>query len=609
MRVFLVLSLVVVLSACSAEYKSIQVEFDPTDGESILIDAKQRAIISVTRDVLTADGQQVRGIDGKPVTDLAVCAEPSPDALQATAVALAGSRSSESLKNLLNLSASSSESAASIGLRTQSIQLLRDAYFRLCEAFLNDGIDSIAYDVLHRRFQNQIIALLAVEQLTGTVKADQAALNTSAAGDAGAKAGLIAQTLEIAEEDLLRLQKAQDANATELSQLNEKKNLLKAEHDTAFKNLNKDENSKVNSDLQQKEKQAKNNLESNNNGIKDAERRKTRLEGQIERRNQHIVTLIEAFGEAAKATITSNASGFSMLGGRDTTSNPSHTSDVVDAVRAITLSAINQDYEVQVCFESLRYRNNVDQFKNNLNSKFLKFYSVNEKPLSENIFLKHCKELFDQHARLRRARANLIEAHARAISRIVDNVGDGSGNSVNDAAKLILVLSQAAPTEPGVSFLKRKFDIQFGSEQSNGIPECKDSKKPGESIRFETQQANGSKVEDCAERPGLDEVNNILMQQVEALMTKVDILEKEKGPGQTVTLGNTTKNIVTPLKIKTSTVLGDSTLILQCDAGEKPSSDGSKCIARCDHEGVIFDSESNECIVPEETVDSEEASN
>ena len=31
---------------------------------------------------------------------------------------------------------STSESVASIGLRTQTIQLLRDAYYRLCEAFL-----------------------------------------------------------------------------------------------------------------------------------------------------------------------------------------------------------------------------------------------------------------------------------------------------------------------------------------------------------------------------------------------------------------------------------------------------------------------------------------
>ena len=191
MRAVLILSLVVTLTACNtAEQKSINFKFSPTDGDSRLIDAKQRAIISVKRHVLTANGQQVQGLDGNPVTDLIVCTEPSPDALQATAAALAGSNSSESVLHVLNLAISSSESVASIGLRTQTIQLLRDAYFRLCEAFLNDGIDSIAYDVLQRRFQNQIIALLAVEQLTGTVKASQAAVNSSATSDAGAKAGL-----------------------------------------------------------------------------------------------------------------------------------------------------------------------------------------------------------------------------------------------------------------------------------------------------------------------------------------------------------------------------------------------------------------------------------
>ncbi len=121
------------------------------------------------------------------VTTPRVCAEPSPDALQATAAALAGSGSAsrDDIQAALQLSGSTAESAASFGLRTQSIQLLRDSYYRLCEAFLSDGIDSIAFDVMQRRFQNHIIAILAVEQLTGVVRGGQARVSTNAGGDSG----------------------------------------------------------------------------------------------------------------------------------------------------------------------------------------------------------------------------------------------------------------------------------------------------------------------------------------------------------------------------------------------------------------------------------------
>ena len=161
------------------------------------------------------------------MTDLVVCTEPSPDARRRRLRALAGGASKkgvdEGLEALLNFSGSTAESAASIALRTQTIQLLRDAYFRLCEAYLNDGLDAIAYDVLQRRFQSQIVALLAVEQLTGAVKAQQVAFNTSAAADAGSQAALIARMLEDAEKELSQLEKKRDKNSAELKRLEKDK--------------------------------------------------------------------------------------------------------------------------------------------------------------------------------------------------------------------------------------------------------------------------------------------------------------------------------------------------------------------------------------------------
>ena len=468
MRTLFAFGLAMLLCSCTAaEWKAINHKFNPTAADSRLIDAKQRAIISVKRTVIGSDGHPTLDDSGKPVTDLIVCAEPSPDALQATASALAAKRSGKNaLQSLLNLSLSSAETAASIGLRTQTIQLLRDAYFRLCEAFLNDGIDAIAYDVLQRRFQSQIIALLAVEQLTGAVKAEQAALNTSSSADAGAQAGFIAKMLENAETDLLELEKKESANITELARLREKEKSLKAEKEAAEKEKTNAEPAQQ-SEIQKKLDDITSQLASNKNAIQAAESQQTTLEKQISRSHRRITTLEEAFSEAVRSTITSNATGSSTLGDPRSDLNQSRTSDVVNAVRAITINAINQDYESQVCFEALRFRNNLAQFKNDVNDVFDSF-GITER-VGGQTFIAYCNNLFEQEARLRAARVNLIEAHVSAIRDVINKVGpDKDHFSAKDAAHLIIALSQAAPTAPETAFLKRSWES--GNSFPSGEP-------------------------------------------------------------------------------------------------------------------------------------------
>ena len=171
----------------------------------------------------------------------------------------------------------------------------------------------------------------------------------------------IAQTLELAEKDLLRLQDAQAKNATELSNLKETKNKLESELMEANSELEKliqGDQAIVDVSQRPKLEQQKeyiqqtilnknNEIEINKIKTQSAIRHKTMLSGQISRKNQQIATLIEAFGEAAKATITSNASSSAMFEDNGTTSNLLHSTTVANAVRAITLNAINQDYEVQ----------------------------------------------------------------------------------------------------------------------------------------------------------------------------------------------------------------------------------------------------------------------
>lgn len=366
MRIICFIILAALLSGCAitktpAHWGSISRRFNPSDGEGRLIDAKQRAIISVKRVVMGSQGLPNVGGDGKLVTDLAICAEPSPDALQATAYMLVGEVSDEAvLKTLFG------ESAASIGRRTQSIQLLRDAYYRLCEAYLNDGIDAIAYDVLQRRFQNQIIALLAVEQLTGAVKA----VPTDIA-------------VEAPRQDDAQAEEEGDKNETRPAGVNDKEKQLKTSK---------------------------------------------------------------------------------RLNGGDNYPIPPLTPDVVDAVRAITLNAINQDYEVQVCFETLRARNNVAQFKNDVDYVFSGGDSNAEFRVRRDdettTFADHCDNLFDQQARLRFARAKIIEARANAVESLVERVSQSDKQiSLQDVATLFIALAQAVPSEPGVAFLAPSFEL------------------------------------------------------------------------------------------------------------------------------------------------------
>lgn len=75
-------------------------------------------------------------------------------------------------------SAGFQEGAAFVGLRTSTIQLLRDGMYRLCEAHLNGAIDGDTYNLQLRRYQRYMVALLAIEQLTGSQRSPAASIDT-----------------------------------------------------------------------------------------------------------------------------------------------------------------------------------------------------------------------------------------------------------------------------------------------------------------------------------------------------------------------------------------------------------------------------------------------
>src|SRR5919108_6239520 len=117
LRLLALVGLAIIAVGC-ANFNSVHRDFKVSEGTGALIDIKQRAIL-VSKD--TNNPSQI-----------IVCAEPSPDSLSAYAAEIAAKAQ---LPNgvAAQLSSAFQESSSFTGLRTQSIQLLRDSLYRICE--------------------------------------------------------------------------------------------------------------------------------------------------------------------------------------------------------------------------------------------------------------------------------------------------------------------------------------------------------------------------------------------------------------------------------------------------------------------------------------------
>lgn len=143
--------------------------------QTLSVDARQRLVVSGTR---KSDGVRV------------ICAEPSPDALVAQAAVLSARGNFTGQTGAPSAGGSAvvgfQESAASIGLRTQSIQVLRDGYYRLCETYLNDAINREQYLAVIKNVDTFIAVSLAIDGMSNPKAAQNVAITTgSVAADGG----------------------------------------------------------------------------------------------------------------------------------------------------------------------------------------------------------------------------------------------------------------------------------------------------------------------------------------------------------------------------------------------------------------------------------------
>lgn len=204
---------------------SVHRELKVSDGTGALIDIKQRAIF-VSKKMT-------------PAGEVIVCAEPSPDSLSAYAAEFAAKAE---LPNgvAAQLSGASQESASFVGLRTQSIQLLRDSQYRICEAYMNGAISGAQYDLLARRYQKQTVALLAIEQLTGALRTPSVTINTAGSAEAARSISEMRKELAAIDKsisDLENNKKEKDISAEDKKKIQDNLKALQSDKEVILKGV------------------------------------------------------------------------------------------------------------------------------------------------------------------------------------------------------------------------------------------------------------------------------------------------------------------------------------------------------------------------------------
>lgn len=341
----LVLSSLLAITGCANLNTISRSTSLPKNGKVVHLDIQQRLLIA------NAAG--------------AYCAEPSPDGLAAFAAAL-GVSASNPASQALSVSGSGNSNAASIGLRSQTITVMRDAMYRVCEAYNNGYVGVAQVPTLMGRSQDLTAVILAVEQLTGPVTAQQVAL--TATTDASAAASLVA----IAEQLELALKQVERANE-------------RLEAGVADANKTKTAILTVDGEIQLREV-AKGNLDSTTQATEiaklegeiatlkqDKQRFESRLGSEqqtVELRKSALASAeatrdaIQAKQDTAFASATSGTAGNSSFGGQTVSSPLSKeaTIEVAGVVKDMVIEVLNKSYMEDSCLSVLTIKVELDAY-------------------------------------------------------------------------------------------------------------------------------------------------------------------------------------------------------------------------------------------------------
>ncbi len=285
------------------------------------------------------------------------CAEPSPDALSAYAASL-GLGASVPSQGAASFAQALQSTSGSIGLRTQSITLMRDALYRMCEAYNNNVLGPVQVATLLNRSQDLTAVILAVEQLTGAVTAEQVILGGSASSSAMAalvaNQELLAQATEIETKRLAELESAKENQATRNAEYNDA--VQEAESaKTAYENAAEDSPDKASLRAKLTTRQdeleiAKQNLDAANADVATKE--------QLLASATEVKEAVETAGNEAltNATAATAGSGQFSTPSRQKTISDEAAQEVAEAVEEMVTAVLEKSYIIDSCMVFLTTR-------------------------------------------------------------------------------------------------------------------------------------------------------------------------------------------------------------------------------------------------------------
>ena len=289
------------------------------------------------------------------------CVEPSPDALAAYAQSI-GVGASVPNQGTTSLAGASQSTLGSIGLRTQSITIMRDVLYRMCEAYNNGALGDVMVATLLGRSQDLTAVILAVEQLTGAVAANQVIVTGTAGANTSASLVANDQALAAALENVKKREGAVEEAERELKDSNEALGAAKTNAEGAERKLDvatalADDNpakERQVGDAQSEFKRATEALEEAKENQKRAEAGSQIRQDQLENAKQ-VFEVIEASQDAALTSTVATTTGagqFSLVQPRKNLS-PEATREIASAVHSLVTKVLDKSYAVDSCMALL----------------------------------------------------------------------------------------------------------------------------------------------------------------------------------------------------------------------------------------------------------------
>jgi hypothetical protein len=336
------------LGACANLETIDRVTDLPSSGRAIHLDAQQRLVL------VSKDGTY--------------CAEPSPDALAAYASSL-GLGISVPSQGAGSAAQALQSAAGSIGLRTQSIQLMRDALYRVCEASADGVLQPLGATLLLARSQDLTAVVVATEQLTGAVVANQLALTSNASASASADLVANQQLLDQARQDEAAKKKSLDEATTARDQQKQRVADQQAKV-TAATNAHDAATAPGSTASDDERKALETKMNAERATLADEQKKLDAAEADVKNR-QDLLTestrVRQAIEDAKNAALTQAtaatgaAAQFTTPAQRNQLSQQA-TERIADAVQTMVTEVLRKDYTVDACTDLLTYvpPNNLD---------------------------------------------------------------------------------------------------------------------------------------------------------------------------------------------------------------------------------------------------------